>query len=84
MPGAGRKALSAGVKDKAGTECYALDWTHHTVGSQNIRVMPIIQRLFGKMGTADGFEPCIQASARRDCHVPVGAYLFEGAGIKVV
>ena len=36
---------ATGVPDKAGTECYALGWTHHTTGSQNIRTMSIIQLL---------------------------------------
>ena len=45
---------ATGVPDKAGTECYALGWTHHTVGSQNIRTMSIIQLLLGNMGIAGG------------------------------
>jgi len=63
------KAYSAtGVADKAGTECYALGWTHHTVGSQNIRAMSIIQLLLGNMGVAGGGinalrgEPNVQGS----------------------
>jgi len=56
------------VPDKAGTECYALGWTHHTVGSQNIRTMAIIQLLLGNMGIAGGGinalrgEPNVQGS----------------------
>jgi formate dehydrogenase major subunit len=59
---------STGVPDKAGTECYALGWTHHTVGSQNIRTMSIIQLLLGNMGIAGGGinalrgEPNVQGS----------------------
>jgi len=63
------KAYSAtGVPGKAGTECYALGWTHHTVGSQNIRAMSIIQLLLGNMGIAGGGinalrgEPNVQGS----------------------
>ncbi len=63
------QAYSAtGVPDKVGTECYALGWTHHTVGSQNIRTMSIIQLLLGNMGMAGGGinamrgEPNVQGS----------------------
>jgi len=63
------KAYGAtGAPDKAGTECYALGWTHHTVGSQNIRTMAIIQLLLGNMGIAGGGinalrgEPNVQGS----------------------
>lgn len=59
---------STGAPDKAGTECYALGWTHHTTGSQNIRTMSIIQLLLGNMGIAGGGinalrgEPNVQGS----------------------
>ncbi len=59
---------ATGVKDKAGTECYALGWTHHTTGSQIIRTMAIIQLLLGNMGIAGGGvnalrgEPNVQGS----------------------
>ena len=59
---------STGVPDRAGTECYALGWTHHTTGSQNIRTMSIIQLLLGNMGIAGGGinalrgEPNVQGS----------------------
>jgi len=59
---------ATGARDKAGTECYALGWTHHTVGSQNIRAMSIIQLLLGNMGIAGGGinalrgEPNVQGS----------------------
>jgi formate dehydrogenase major subunit len=43
-----------GVKDKAGTILYAMGWTQHTVGVQNIRTMAIIQLLLGNMGIAGG------------------------------
>ncbi len=59
---------ATGVPDKAGTECYALGWTHHTTGSQIIRTMSIIQLLLGNMGIAGGGvnalrgEPNVQGS----------------------
>jgi formate dehydrogenase major subunit len=45
---------STGTPDKAGTELYAMGWTQHTVGVQNIRAMCIIQLLLGNMGIAGG------------------------------
>jgi len=59
---------ATGVKDKAGTECYALGWTHHTTGSQIIRTMSMIQLLLGNMGICGGGvnalrgEPNVQGS----------------------
>ena len=43
-----------GQKGKAGTIMYAMGWTQHTVGVQNIRAMAIIQLLLGNMGVAGG------------------------------
>ena len=43
-----------GKPDKAGTILYAMGWTQHTVGAQNIRAMSIIQLLLGNMGMAGG------------------------------
>jgi formate dehydrogenase major subunit len=49
------KAYGAtGASDKAGTVLYAMGWTQHTVGVQNIRAMSIIQSLLGNMGIAGG------------------------------
>lgn len=45
---------ATGTKDKAGTIMYAMGWTQHTVGVQNIRTMAIIQLLLGNMGIAGG------------------------------
>jgi formate dehydrogenase major subunit len=45
---------STGAPDKAGTVLYAMGWTQHTVGVQNIRAMAIIQDLLGNMGIAGG------------------------------
>jgi formate dehydrogenase major subunit len=45
---------STGVPDKAGTILYAMGWTQHTVGVQNIRAMSIIQTLLGNMGILGG------------------------------
>jgi formate dehydrogenase major subunit len=45
---------STGKPDRAGTELYAMGWTQHTVGTQNIRAMCIVQLLLGNMGMAGG------------------------------
>jgi len=45
---------STGAPDRAGTSLYAMGWTQHTVGTQNIRAMSIIQLLLGNMGMAGG------------------------------
>ncbi len=45
---------STGKPDKAGVELYAMGWTQHTTGVQNIRTMAIIQLLLGNMGIAGG------------------------------
>lgn len=45
---------ATGVPDKAGTNLYAMGWTQHTVGVQNIRAMCILQLLLGNMGIAGG------------------------------
>jgi formate dehydrogenase major subunit len=40
--------------DRVGTIMYAMGWTQHTVGVQNIRAMAIIQLLLGNIGMAGG------------------------------
>ena len=45
---------STHAPDKVGTSMYAMGWTQHTVGTQNIRAMTIIQQLLGNMGMAGG------------------------------
>ncbi len=59
---------ATGKPDKAGTILYALGWTQHTVGVQNIRASAIIQLLLGNIGIAGGGinalrgEPNVQGS----------------------
>ncbi len=43
-----------GAPEKAGTIMYAMGWTQHTAGTQNIRAMAIIQLLLGNIGRAGG------------------------------
>lgn len=45
---------STGRKDKAGTMLYAMGITQHTVGSENVRIMAMIQLLLGNIGVAGG------------------------------
>ncbi len=73
------KAFAAtGKPDKAGTMLYALGWTQHTVGVQNIRAAGIIQLLLGNFGVAGGGinalrgEPNVQGSTD---HALLWAYL---------
>lgn len=42
------------VPDKTMTILYALGWTQHSVGAQNIRTMSMIQLLLGNIGMAGG------------------------------
>ncbi len=59
---------ATGAAGKAGTMMYALGWTQHTVGVQNIRLSTIVQLLLGNMGVAGGGinalrgEPNVQGS----------------------
>ncbi len=49
------KTYSAtGKKGQAGTIMYAMGWTQHTVGTQIIRTMAMIQLMLGNMGIAGG------------------------------
>ncbi|OYV39450.1 MAG: formate dehydrogenase-N subunit alpha [Rhodospirillales bacterium 20-64-7] len=45
---------STAAPDKALTSLFALGWTQHTVGSQNIRSMAMVQLLLGNIGVAGG------------------------------
>lgn len=63
------KAYGAtGKADKSGTIMYALGWTQHTVGVQNIRLAAMLQLLLGNIGVAGGGinalrgEPNVQGS----------------------
>jgi formate dehydrogenase major subunit len=49
-----RTYTATGAPDKAATIMYAMGWTQHTVGTQNIRTMAIVQLLLGNIGVAGG------------------------------
>ena len=42
------------AKDKTASFLYALGWTQHSIGAQNIRTMAMVQLLLGNMGMAGG------------------------------
>lgn len=49
------KALGeTSAPNKSGTILYALGWTQHTYGAQNIRTMAMIQLMLGNIGVAGG------------------------------
>jgi formate dehydrogenase major subunit len=45
---------STSAPDKALTSLFALGWTQHSVGAQNIRTMAMVQLLLGNIGVAGG------------------------------
>jgi formate dehydrogenase major subunit len=45
---------STAKPDKALTSLFALGWTQHSVGAQNIRTMAMVQLLLGNIGVAGG------------------------------
>ena len=45
---------ATGAADKSGTIMYAMGQTQHTVGTQNVRVMAILQLLLGNIGVPGG------------------------------
>ena len=59
---------ATGAADKAGTILYALGQTQHHYGTQNIRIMAVLQLLLGNIGVAGGGinalrgEPNVQGS----------------------
>jgi formate dehydrogenase major subunit len=54
---------TTGKPEKSGTILYAMGWTQHTVGVQNIRAMSIIQLLLGNMGMAGGGVNALRGEA---------------------
>ncbi len=45
---------ATGARDKVGTIMYAMGWTQHTTGVQNIRAFALLQLLLGNIGLAGG------------------------------
>ncbi len=48
---------------KSGTIMYAMGWTQHTVGAQNIRTMAMAQLLLGNIGVAGGGVNALRGEA---------------------
>ncbi len=49
-----RMIAATSAPDKAMTSLFALGWTQHSIGAQNIRGMAMIQLLLGNIGVAGG------------------------------
>jgi len=65
-------AMSA--PDKTSTILYALGWTQHSVGSQNIRTMAMIQLLLGNMGRPGGGVNALRGHANVQGITDMNAY----------
>ncbi len=60
--------------DKVMTILYALGWTQHSVGSQNIRTMAMIQLLLGNVGRAGGGINALRGHANVQGITDMNAY----------
>jgi formate dehydrogenase major subunit len=60
--------------DKVMTILYALGWTQHSVGSQNIRTMAMIQLLLGNMGRPGGGVNALRGHANVQGITDLNAY----------
>ncbi len=60
--------------DKVMTIMYALGWTQHTVGSQNIRTMAMIQLLLGNLGRPGGGVNALRGHANVQGITDMNAY----------
>ncbi len=60
--------------DKTATFLYALGWTQHTVGTQNIRSMAMIQLLLGNIGMAGGGVNALRGHSNVQGATDLGLY----------
>ena len=60
--------------DKVMTICYALGWTQHSHGSQNIRTMAMIQLLLGNIGRPGGGVNALRGHANVQGVTDMNAY----------
>lgn len=65
---------STSTPDRVMTILYALGWTQHSVGSQNIRTMAMIQLLLGNMGRAGGGVNALRGHANVQGITDLNAY----------
>lgn len=56
---------ATGKANKAGTILYAMGWTQHTYGVQNIRTMSMVQLLLGNIGVAGGGVNALRGEDRK-------------------
>ena len=49
-----RTVVENSGRDRTGSFCYAVGWTHHTIGVQIIRACTIVQSLLGNIGRPGG------------------------------
>ncbi len=78
--------------DRTATACYAMGWTQHTVGVQNIRAFTIIQLLLGNMGMAGGGVNALRGEANVQgstdhailYHILPGYLPFPSASLKTL
>ena len=49
-----RTVVENSGRDRTGSFCYAVGWTHHTIGVQIIRACTIVQSLLGNVGRPGG------------------------------
>ncbi len=83
-----RMFAASGAPEKTGTILYAMGQTQHTVGSQNVRCMAMIQLLLGNMGRPGGGvnalrgESNVQGSTDQGllAHLVTGYLKIPGAG----
>jgi anaerobic selenocysteine-containing dehydrogenase len=66
--------------DKVSTILYALGWTQHSVGSQNIRTMAMIQLLLGNMGRPGGGVNALRGHANVQGITDMCAYSEVASG----
>ena len=66
--------------NKVMTILYALGWTQHSIGSQNIRTMAMIQLLLGNMGRPGGGVNALRGHANVQGITDMCAYSGRAAG----
>ena len=71
---------STGRADKAGSILYALGETQHTYGSQNCRIMCVVQLLLGNIGIAGGGINALRGEPNVQGSTDVGASVHQAPG----
>ena len=71
---------STGKPDRAGSILYALGETQHTYGSQNCRIMCLVQLLLGNIGVAGGGINALRGEPNVQGSTDVGASVNQAPG----